>query len=138
VRPQNDTKTATHGDNMTELTANQRKALDALLTTPSVAAAGRRCGLSARTIWRYLDDDQFKAELRARQDRAIAATTAALVGLSGDAVEALRDLLRDSETPASVKARVALGWLRERREAVELADLVERVGALEQLLEEHK
>jgi AcrR family transcriptional regulator len=118
-----------------KLSANQKRALDALLNTASVAAAARHCGLSERTIWRYLSDDTFKSELRERQDKTIAATTAALVGLSGKAVEALRDLLQDALTPPSVKARVALGWLREKREAVELADLARRVGDLERALE---
>ena len=118
------------------LNANQRHALDALLSSPSVAAAARACGLSERTIWRYLADDGFKTELRARQNRAIKATTAALTGMAGRAVQALRDLLNDAETPPSVKARVALGWLRERRAAVELDDLAERVALLEDALNE--
>ena len=114
-----------------ELNGNQRKALDALLATPSVAAAARRCGLSERTIWRYLQGETFKAELHKRQDQTIAATTAAIVGLSGKAIEALRDLLTDPETPPSVKARVALGWLQRSRDAVRLDDLAQRVAELE-------
>ena len=117
-----------------ELNRNQVRAIDALLASPSVAAAARACGLSERTVWRYLADPEFKAELRRRQDQAIAATSAALAGLSGRAVEALRDLLADSECSQSVKARVALGVLSARREATELDDLSERVAELERRL----
>ena len=118
------------------LTTNQTRALDSLMNAPSVAAAARQCGLSERTIWRYLSDDGFKSELRARQDLTIAATAAALTGLSGEAVKALRDLLNDPECPPSVRARVALGALKARRDAAELDDLAERVQALEDALNE--
>jgi hypothetical protein len=117
------------------LNRNEKNALEALLRWPTVAQAARKCGLAERTLWRYLEDDVFKAELRKRQDKAVAQTTAALVGMSGDAIEALRDLLQDPETPPGVKARVALGWLQERRKAVELDDLAQRIGALEELLQ---
>ena len=114
------------------MNSNQRRALEALLTSPTISAAARACGLSNRTLWRYLGDETFKAELRKRQDEAVTAVTAALAGLTGEAVQALHDLLADSDTSASVKARVALGWLSERRKAVELDDLAQRVAALEE------
>lgn len=115
-----------------ELSANQKRALVALLTCPSVAAAAEAVGLSERTLYNYLANDVFKTELRKRQDQAIAATTAALVGLSGEAVKVLRDILADPDATNAVKCRVALGWLREKREAVELQDLAARVSALEE------
>jgi len=114
------------------LNRNQKRAIEALLRCPTVAQAARKCGLAERTLWRYLKDDEFKAELRSRQDRAITQTAAALVGMSGDAIEALSGLLADPETPPSVKARVALGWLAERRKAVELDELSDRVTRLEE------
>jgi phage terminase small subunit len=122
---QNDTK---------NLTPNQRKALDALLSTTTVSKAALACGLSERTLWRYLADDTFKTALRDRQDATIKATTAALVGLSGEAIQALHDLLIDTETPSAVKARVALGWLDHTRKTVELDDLAQRVADLEAVL----
>lgn len=118
-------------EKLRELSVNQRKAIKALLAAPSVAAAARQCGLSDRTLWHYLEDDTFKAELREMQDKATVALAAGLAGLSGEAVQALHDLLTDAKTPASVKQRAALGWLRETRQTVELGDLVERVKKLE-------
>jgi hypothetical protein len=79
----------------------------------------------------------FKQELRQRQDKTITATSAALAGLNGRSVQALRDLLDDPECPHGVKARVALGQLRARRDAAELDDLTERVNELERRLNEH-
>lgn len=43
------------------LTPNQRKALAALLTNPTTAAAARACGLSDRVITKYKTLPQFAA-----------------------------------------------------------------------------
>ena len=118
-----------------ELSGNQKKALAALLTSPSVAAAAARCGLSERTLYNYLTDDRFKTELRRRQDAIIQSVTAALVGLSSEAVATLRNLLRDPDASGAVKCRAALGWLAQMRQSVELADLAERVSKLEEALQ---
>jgi len=115
-----------------ELNANQKKALAALLAEPTVKAAAESCGLAERTLYGYLADETFKAELRARQDAILSSVTSALVGLSGSAVQTLRDLLESKTVSDSVKCRAALGWLRHARDAVELADLSDRVAALEQ------
>jgi len=121
---------ATNGN--PELTTSQRKALDALLRCTTIKGAALAAGLAERTVHRYLQFDHFRAELARRQDATIKATTASLVGLSGDAVEALRDILQSEDTPPAVKVRGALGWLSQMRQSVELADLAERVAALEE------
>jgi len=114
-----------------ELNANQKKALAALLATTSVTAAAERCGLAERTLFGYLANETFKAELRSRQDAILSSVTSALVGLSGEAVATLRDLLESKTATDAVKCRAALGWLRNVRDAVELRDLADRVAALE-------
>jgi hypothetical protein len=115
-----------------ELNTNQKKALAALLAEPTVKAAAEACGLTDRTLYNYLADPDFKAELRARQDAILASVTSALVGLSGSAVQTLRDLLESETATDAVKCRAALGWLRTVRDVVELADLADRVAILEE------
>ena len=114
------------------LSTNQRKALKALLECSTIRAAADGCGLSEATLYRYLRDPPFKAELRERQDAVVTAVTAALVGLAGDAVETLRGVLRDAEASDGVRVRAALGWLAQMRQSVELVELAERVSALEE------
>jgi len=115
-----------------ELNANQRKALAALLTEPTVKTAAESCGLSERTLFYYLADDTFKRALRERQDAILASVTSALVGGSGSAVQTLQAVLNDPQATHTVKVRAALGWLRHTRDAVELADLADRVKRLEE------
>ena len=116
------------------LSTNQRRALKALLSLSTVRAAAKKAELSETTLYRYLSDDVFKTELRKRQDETVAAVTASLVGQAGEAVSTLRDLLRDPDASGAVRCRAALGWLSQMRQSVELADLAERVAALESKL----
>jgi hypothetical protein len=119
------------------LNRNQKRAIKALMQSPSVAAAARRCGLTPRTLWRYLNDPEFKRELANRQDNETTALSAALAGMSSDAIQTLHDLMTDKSVSPSVRARVALGWLKERRDALELDELAQRIAALEEALNEN-
>jgi len=116
------------------LNAKKRKALAALLACSTARGAAKAAGIGERTIWRYLGDPLFKRELRDLQDKAIMAAAASLSGLTGEAIETLRDVLSDAEASHSVKVRCALGILQERRRIGELDDLSERVGRLEEAL----
>lgn len=80
-------------DGKSELTQNQKKALNALLACSTTRGAALIAGLSERTVHRYLHMPHFKAALSERQDETLAATSAALSGLSQVAIEALTQAL---------------------------------------------
>lgn len=113
------------------ISRNQKKALAALLTCSTVEQAAAQAGLCEATIYTYLRDDAFKAELRALQDRTINAATAALSGLAGDAIGVLRDALGDQEATTATRVRAALGVLDQLRGLVTFADFEDRIAALE-------
>jgi hypothetical protein len=119
---------------MTNLNRNQKNAIDALLRSPSVASAARHCGLSERTMWRYLDDDVFSRELKARQDDVLQATATALVGLSQEAIATIETVMTDSEIHPGTRLRAATNALKLMRDVVELDEIAERVAALEKAL----
>ncbi len=110
---------------------NKLRAIEALLVSPTVGEAAKVCGLAARTIYNYLRDPDFKAELSRRQGEVVKATTATLVGMSHEANRVLLELLKDEEVPASVRARIALGIKQHLTQALEVQDILERVEALE-------
>ncbi|MFZ5919306.1 MAG: hypothetical protein ACOYZ7_20430 [Chloroflexota bacterium] len=114
------------------LSANQQRAIAALLSEPTIRDAAKKAGIGERTLYRYLADPMFKAELRKRQDEILAATTAALVGMTGDAVATLRAVMQNKDAGDAVKVRAALGWLAHTRNAVELDDLAQRITELEE------
>ena len=101
---------------MGELNTNQRKALAALLTHGTVEDAAAACGLTKRTLFRYLNDDTFTAELQKRQDAILAGVVAKMTTLAGAGMAQLEGALGvlDSHTRASIEPFVKLdgrgGW----------------------------
>ena len=111
------------------LSTNQRNALAALLAHGTTEAAAGACGLTRRTLSRYLKDGAFVAELYACQDAILAGVVARLTTLAAAGVDKLGhalDLL-DAHTRASIAPFVTVE--SDGRWAVDVA-AAERAGAL--------
>lgn len=119
-------KTTTEG-----LTRNQERALDVLLDAASVAEAARLCGLSDRTLWRYLRDPAFSEELRRRRAVLAQEATTGLAVLARRGREALAGLLEDPNTPRAILARVGIAAQDLARQALDQDDILARIDALE-------
>jgi len=93
-----------------ELNTNQRKALAALLTHGTVEDAAAACGLTKRTLFRYLNDDTFTAELQKRQDAILAGVVAKMTTLAGAGMAQLEGALGvlDAHTRASIEPFVTV------------------------------
>jgi len=102
--------------------------LAALLGGATPAKAAEAAGVSEHTAQRRLADREFRARLDAAADEFVAAMVRGLAEAGGDAVAALRALVRDG-TPAvqlgAARTILELG-AKSRREH----ELAERVGAL--------
>jgi hypothetical protein len=116
---------------MANFNANQRRALLGLLQCPTIRAAADFADITEKTIHKYLKDADFKAELRALQDRTINAASAALSGLTGKALGVLDDTLDDKKATRATRVRAALGILDCLIKVSTFADLEERIAALE-------
>ena len=111
------------------LNRNQQKALVALLAHGTVDAAAAACGLGKRTLFRYLNDAAFVAELHRRQDAILGGVVARLTTLAGESVDKLAralDLL-DAHTRATIAPFVTIG--EDGKWTVDVA-AAERAGAL--------
>ena len=101
---------------MADLSTNQRKALGALLAHGTVRGAAAACGLGERTLYRYLNDPAFTAELQKRHDGILAGVVARLSTLAGEGMAQLEQALGvlDAHTRASIEPFVEVeeggGW----------------------------
>ena len=86
------------------LSPNQQKALAALLSTPTVEAAAKECGMGVRTIRRYLATPQFAATYRAQRALVVAETVAGLEKAGTDAVAAMTGALKDEDVNVRLRA----------------------------------
>lgn len=114
------------------LTRGQQKALRAMLCSTSIVEVAERAGVSRRTVYRYLQCEAFRSELRRRQDEVLSGVTGHLVGLAEVAVSTLFELMTDKKQSGATRVRAAIGWLRFVRETVELNELAARVRRLEE------
>ena len=112
------------------LRPNQRAAVEALLTCPTVAAAASQAGCGARTLYRWLTDPKFRGALAEAQRNQRSEISAALRRAGLAAVDTLVGVTTDeaAATGARVSAAKALLDLMYRDVA---DDLEARLGDLE-------
>lgn len=113
------------------LTTKQKRGIIALLGCPTIKEAARKADVSERQMHRWLRQRKFHDILTARMDEKMSASAAALVGMTGDALQTLHDLMTDGDVGAGVRERAAKDWLDATRRQVELNELAQRVAELE-------
>ena len=114
-------------------TANKENALTALLESATITEAAKKCGLSEKTLRRYLDDAEFQKEFRAARRMVFEQNIVRLQSLHSGAVDTLERNL-NCENP-SVKVRAAQIIVEGNRKDFETLDILER---LEKIEDEHQ
>ena len=103
------------------LSVKQWRAVRALLTRPTVAQAAQECSLSEATLYRWLNENPFRAALAQAEGEAVAAAGRKLVALAEGALNVLSDVMTNPQAPDAVKVRAAetvLAHLLKYREIV--------------------
>jgi hypothetical protein len=108
----------------------REKAIAALLSAPTLAQAAKKAGLSKATLYRWMQEPDFKAALRAARRGVVDATIGRLQAVTTEAVTALHKAL--TCTTPTVRVSAARAILEFSFRSVELMDLEERLSALEQ------
>lgn len=75
------------------LTADQLKAIDAILTSDTLGDAAKVVGVDPRTISRWLQQPGFSRELRAAQRDIIRHNIRGMAGMARTAIKTLTDLM---------------------------------------------
>lgn len=113
-----------------KLTPAQRLTIEKLLTSGSVEDAANAAKVARSTIYRWMKDAAFVAELRSAEAVAVESLSRELVGLGTLAASALRDALTDAKISVRLRsAEVVIGNLLKLREIVEIE---QRLAALEE------
>ena len=107
----------------------QERAIIALLATPTIGSAAKAAEISEVTLWRWMKESEFKANLRDARRAVVEGAIGRLENAATDAVDALHRNLTCG-TP-SVEVGAATVILDQAIRAVELFDVVERVERLE-------
>jgi hypothetical protein len=115
---------------------SDHKILMALACGATAESAARQAGVSESTVYRRLDDADFRRRLQKIRADMVQRTAAALTAAGAEAVRGLLELLRGARAEA-----VRLGAIRSVLEigmkVREFAELEERLATLEQQAEMH-
>lgn len=113
------------------MTTKQTRALQALLTSPTQAAAAEAAGIGLTTLKRYLNDDEFQREYQRAVSGLIGeAATQAKQSLS-PALSTLREIMRDGGQNGQTRVSAARSILEYGLKLTEQADILTRLTELE-------
>ncbi len=116
------------------LTPQQRRAIEALLTQPSVQEAARESEVASRTLYRWLRDPNFQQALHEAEGRALGALARRLIAKGARAVDVLSEAMEGGATSLQVRAaRIVLESLLKLREQYSIE---ERLTRLEEIVHE--
>lgn len=111
--------------------ASKEKALAALLTCNTVEDAARRAGLSAKTLYTYLQDEAFKQRYEDGKAGLLKEATEMMQRNLHPTIAALRDVIDSEDTPPGVRVQACRAMLDYTLKLTEVNDLDERLKALE-------
>ena len=118
-------------DSRGKLSRKHEQAIAALLNERTIVKAAERVGVGEVTLWRWLQQNDFKAEYRKARREVVGVAVGRLQQASCEAVQTLCDVMADSNAPASSRVSAARNVLELAMKAVELEDLEERISVLE-------
>lgn len=110
-------------------------ALAALISEPTLGEAAKKVGISEVTLWRWLQDPEFQDKYRTARRQAVSQSITQLQKISSEAVETLREVMNNKETPPASRVTAAKAVLEMAIKAVEVEDLAVRIEALEKAAE---
>lgn len=114
---------------------NKERALAALLTSDTQSEAAKKCGLSERTLRLYLDNPEFYTEYQQRRQQMVIDATKKLQTYMQSAVETLKEITDNKETPPGIRASAARALLEYGLKYTDVTDLAERITELEKQAE---
>jgi hypothetical protein len=124
------------GQGQTKLTRKAEQAIAALLDHPTIADAAKAVGASERSLWRWLQREDFQKRYREARRAVVDASIAELQSATMEAVKTLRRNLTCGNAFAENTAATTI--LAQSLKAMELQELQERIERLEQTLDQEK
>lgn len=116
------------------LSANQRKALAALLASKSRVDAARVCGLSTKTLQGYEKQPEFAEALERGRRELLADAAHRMAAGYTQTVDTLQEIVENPDTPDASRVAAARVLLDYGLKLAELTDINKRLDRLEGML----
>lgn len=108
--------------------SQKTRAIEGLLTEPTIGAAAKAAGVSRRTLARWLDEEAFQQDLRTARDQSHGLALARICAAAGEAVDVLLKGLRGEQIAKQqyLCARAILDAGQQARE-LEIEDRLQEI-----------
>ncbi|MBQ3277490.1 MAG: hypothetical protein IJH47_10675 [Oscillospiraceae bacterium] len=114
------------------MTTNQKRALAALIRSPTIEAAAQDAGVGYSTLRRWIKEDAEFQQAYQEELAGLVADAAAQAKQSlSPALSTLREILEDQTLPGAVRVSAARALLDYGLKLTEIADIIPRLEALE-------
>ena len=107
------------------------KGVTSLLSKPTLKAAAKAMGVSAKTLSRLRKTPEFQQAFQEAQSELVKEVISQLTVNAGPAAQCLRKIFTDRRASSAARTSAATNTIRLTLDAFELADLAERIAALE-------
>src|SRR5262249_19104839 len=101
-----------HDEQIDSLTTQQHEAIVALLGEPTVAKAAEACGITERTLYRWLAEPTFSRAFRRTRREAFTHAVGLCQRYSAGAVNALAKIAMDTTAPHASRVSAASNILK--------------------------
>ena len=109
-------------------------AISALLTTRTIKEAAEKCGIHEDTLWRWMQEPDFRATFTAASRQVLESSVVELSVDAQMAVETLRRNLRCGRPEAEIRAAQAI--LAKAMRGIEFFEFERRLARLEEIYRE--
>lgn len=117
------------------LTPRQAKAIEAMMSEPTIRGAAKKAGVGITTVYRWLDDADFSTALREARARAFESLLTELQALGRLAVDTLREVMENPEAHPGSRVKAALGALASIIKSREVLENEDRLRIIESQLQ---
>ena len=111
--------------------SRKEAALIALLTQPTVKQAAEASGISQPSLFRFLQDKDFRAEYHKAKKALLDAALGDLQKATGRAVAVLSEIMEDTEATPGARVSAAKAVLSFSIQVGQLEDILERLEKVE-------
>lgn len=112
---------------------SRENAILVLVANPNIKEAAAACGISEKTMHRWLHEPEFAAQLAEAQRYVAKRVTRLVISRAEKAVGVLDTIMSDVETAPPARVSAAKAILEYAMRAIETEDVLARLEALEQL-----
>jgi len=116
------------------LTGKKGRAIQALLTCPTQAAAAQAAGIGLTTLKRYLSDDEFQREYQQAISGLITGAAAQAKQSLSPALSTLREVMESEDQNGQIRVSAARSLLEYGLKLTEQADILDRLESLEAMM----